>query len=169
VATGIITTAIALASLIMTCKYVRLTRSIAESTSNHLAASLQPVVSLSIEKTDQISETASENGTYTVRAKLLVQNLGLSALKIKRLYVVVQRWNGIIPSREYTIEHAILRNTVINPKGMIADDRLLVDLKSKEDKGCTLSLDVECSDMSELKTHLFSQDAFQRLHHSVEG
>lgn len=132
-----------------------------------LHASSQPVIELSVER-GVVGETVYfGRRSINVCVHVGVKNVGVAALKIKRLFVVVQRKEDHKFVAQYEPSLPDYTNRVLARNEGFSDDADL-EVRSKEDQNATFGIHVGCTDLSELKIHSFYWHPTHGTRHSAE-
>lgn len=95
-----------------------------------------------------------------------VKNVGGAALKIKRLFVVVQRKDGHVFAAQYEVQLEDYTNRVLAPNAGFSEDAN-IEVRSKEDHDALLGIHVDCTNLSELRLHSFYWHPTHGTRHSA--
>lgn len=161
--------ALTIGGLVVTIQYVRLTKSIADSTHRQLTASLQPLIQMKLDIEGSGESTRGDKIVFYRTATLTVTNSGTAALKLKGTSVTVERRKEGFIQSEYDVELDKYTDFVLVPGIMLKDPMVFINLQQKEDRDTTFKLRVDCSDLSELTLHTFTWDSSGAVQHRVKN
>lgn len=159
-----IVVAILTAALIwVTSRYVHLTKAIAETTRQQLAASVQPVLALAILESGILTRKGQ---AVSVSGRIGVKNRGSNPVKVVSISLIVQFKS---PQKFLQIPCSITQrdNVVLMPEeeDLQLFNKMLTEMTADEAGDYVLGAGVDCTDLAGVSEHSFYVDPQGQLRH----
>jgi hypothetical protein len=155
-----------------TLRYVILTKTLAETTKRQLAASIQPLISMSV-TCELFGETRiGDLHSYSASGNLSINNQGTSPLKLKEVFVALHPRSEGKTGGGREFELISYRNRLLLPGDRVGDQYVIESEHNEFQNDVGYGLHVVCTDLPELAVHDFvlhpDKSATHKLRPAVE-